>query len=129
MADRTGEPRVVAFAQRQVTVTDWLITFGGVIINLIAAFGMVAHMNHNVMAEIHAERWLCWGFYLFEVSGVIWGIILVPCQIIQARQAKVFAISGEIPTSYWMYGRIWPWFGLLAILIPLANIYWMVVKA
>ncbi len=129
MADRTGEPRVVAFAQRQVTVTDWLFTFGGVIITLIAAFGMVAHMNDNVMAEIHTERWLWWGFYLFVVSGVIWGIILVPCQIIQARQAKVFAISGEIPTSYWMYSRIWLWFGLLAILIPLANIYWMVVKA
>ncbi|SHK37447.1 hypothetical protein SAMN05444000_1272 [Shimia gijangensis] len=56
MADRTLEPRVVAFAQRQVTLTDWLFTFGGVLITLIAAFGMVAHMNTAIMAEIHSER-------------------------------------------------------------------------
>ncbi|SHK37487.1 Predicted integral membrane protein [Shimia gijangensis] len=70
-----------------------------------------------------------WGFYLFVISGVIWAAILVPCQIVQARQAKVFAETGVIPPSYWVYGRIWLWFGIAAILIPLANVYWMVIKA
>ncbi len=31
MADRTRDPRVIAFAQRQVTLTDWVFTGGGVI--------------------------------------------------------------------------------------------------
>jgi len=29
MADRNGRPEVVGFAQRPVTLTDWIFTFGG----------------------------------------------------------------------------------------------------
>ena len=29
MADRTRDPKIIAFAQRQVTLTDWVFTFGG----------------------------------------------------------------------------------------------------
>ena len=128
MADRTGDHRVIAFAQRQVTVTDWIFTLGGVIIVLLAAYGMVYHMNEDIMAEIHGTRWLWWGFYLFVASGVIWAFILIPVQIIQARMAHKFAETGHIPARYWLYGKIWLWFGILAIIIPLANIYWMVIK-
>ena len=30
MADRTGDPRIIAYAQRLVTLTDWIFTAGGV---------------------------------------------------------------------------------------------------
>jgi uncharacterized membrane protein len=30
LADRTGESRVIAYAQRLVTLTDWIFTAGGV---------------------------------------------------------------------------------------------------
>lgn len=129
MADRTEDPRIVAFAQRQVTLTDWLFTFGGVVITLFGAAGMVAHLSDNILAEIHSERWLWWGFYLFVLSGVIWGVVLVPCQIVQARMARAFAVTGAIPPHYWKLGRIWLWGGILATVIPLANLYWMVIKA
>lgn len=129
MADKTGDYRIIAFAQRQVTVTDWIFTFGGVVILTIAAFGMVYEMNENIMEEVYAERWLFWGYTLFIISGVIWAVILIPVQIIQARMARIFAVTGEIPDRYWFYGRIWIWFGILATIIPLVNIYWMVTKA
>jgi len=29
MADRTKNPVIIAFAQRQVSLTDWFFTFGG----------------------------------------------------------------------------------------------------
>ena len=29
LADRTGDPRIIAYAQRLVTVTDWVFTQGG----------------------------------------------------------------------------------------------------
>ena len=35
LADRTGEPRVIAYAQRLVTLTDWIFTAGGVALILI----------------------------------------------------------------------------------------------
>ena len=37
LADRTGEPRVIAYAQRLVTLTDWIFTAGGVALILIGA--------------------------------------------------------------------------------------------
>jgi len=129
LADRTGEPRIIAFAQRQVTLTDFIFTFGGVTILLAAAFGMVYHLDENVMPYIYSERWLNWGYWLFIVSGVIWVTILIPVQYIQAKMAHIFAETGEIPDRYWTLGKIWLVFGILATIIPLANIYWMVMKA
>ncbi|MEE9314220.1 MAG: DUF2269 family protein [Rhizobiaceae bacterium] len=129
MADRTGDYRVIAFAQRQVTVTDWIFTAGGVFILLIAAFGMVSHMNENIMEEVYSTRWLWWGYTLFIISGVIWALILIPMQVLQARMAHKFAETGEIPDRYWLYGKIWVIFGITATIIPLANVYWMVVKS
>ena len=32
MADQTGNPAVIGFAQRLVTLTDWVFTFGGVVL-------------------------------------------------------------------------------------------------
>ena len=129
MADRTGDYRIIAFAQRQVTLTDWLFTFGGVVVVGTAGFGMVYHLNADIFAEIQSQRWLWWGLYLFAASGVIWVAVLIPMQIAQARMARQFAQTGEIPARYWTYGRVWLWFGILATLIPLANLYWMVVKS
>lgn len=129
MADRTRDPRIIAFAQRQVSLTDWVFTLGGVVLLAVAGFGMVFHLNENVMEEIHAERWLWWGYALFILSGVIWAGILIPMQIMQARMARVFAVTGEIPDRYWVCGKIWLVFGILATVVPLVNLYWMVIRA
>ena len=40
IADRTGNPAVIAFAQRLVTLTDWIFTAGGVALVLAGGFGM-----------------------------------------------------------------------------------------
>lgn len=128
MADRTGDHRVIAFAQRQVTLTDWVFTAGGASVLLFSAFGMASHMNPDPMAEILSTRWLWWGYHLFLLSGVIWVAILIPCQIAQARMARRFAETGDIPAKYWLYGRLWLWFGIPATVIPALNLYWMVAK-
>jgi uncharacterized membrane protein len=59
---------------------------------------------------------------------VIWILILVPTQIVQARQARAFASTGAIPESYWRHNRRWYIWGTLATLIPLGNLYVMVFK-
>ncbi len=130
MADRTRDPAIVAFAQRQVTVTDFLFTAGGGAILLTAAFGMVAQLadGGSPLQVIYATTWLNWGYWLFIASGVIWVVVLIPVQIVQAKMARAFADGGDIPDAYWRLGLVWGLFGLVAILLPLANIYWMVVK-
>jgi uncharacterized membrane protein len=55
LADRTGEPRTVAYAQRLVTVTDWVCTLGGVVLILVGAYGMVLTPRSAWTALAH--RW------------------------------------------------------------------------
>lgn len=68
------------------------------------------------------------GYWLYIISGIIWVTVLIPVQIMQAKIARRFADGGDIPEKYWMLGRLWNFFGILATIIPLANLYWMVFK-
>lgn len=122
-ADRTGEPRIVAYAQRLVTVTDWVFTAGGVVLIVIGGYGMVLSAGLSL-----SQPWLVWGQALFFASGVIWVLILIPAQIALARQARIFAESGSIPDDYWRLSRRWLIWGIIATALPLATIYVMVFK-
>lgn len=124
MADRTRNPVVIAFAQRQVTLTDFIFTTGGVVLILATGIGNAILHNMNFLNI----KWLSWGYWLFIISGIIWVTILIPVQIMQAKIARQFADGGDIPEKYWMLGRLWVIFGTLATVIPLANLYWMVFK-
>ncbi|MFO1435668.1 MAG: DUF2269 family protein [Gammaproteobacteria bacterium] len=124
MADRTGNPTIIGFAQRQVTVTDWIFTAGGVVLVAIGGIGN-ALLNH--MDYLHIS-WMTWGLWLFVISGVIWVSILIPVQVMQARIARGFEHGGVIPERYWRLNRLWYFFGIIATLIPLANLYFMVFK-
>ena len=124
MADRTGEPRIIAYAQRLVTLTDWIFTAGGVALILIGAYGMAALAG----LDLRGMTWLVWGQAMFAASGLIWIVILIPTQILQAREARGFADGGTIPNSYWRHGRRWTIWGTIATIIPLANLYFMVFK-
>jgi uncharacterized membrane protein len=123
MADYTKNPQTIAFAQRQVTLTDYIFTAGGVFILLVA--GMLNVYLHDMS---YSAKWLHHGMAIFAVSGIIWAVVLIPVQIKQAKMTKVFANTGVIPAQYWKLCTIWNIFGALAILIPLLNLYWMVFK-
>jgi uncharacterized membrane protein len=124
MADRTLDPKIVAFAQRQVTLTDFVFTGGGVVLVLATGIGNAVIYG----LDYWHVRWLAWGLWLFVASGVIWAAILIPLQIKQAKMARAFAASGNIPEEYWLLGKIWLWFGVAATVLPLLNLYWMVFK-
>jgi uncharacterized membrane protein len=124
MADRTQNPQVIAFAQRQVTLTDYVFTAGGATILFAAGWGNAALHGMDVMQI----NWLSWGLLLFTASGVIWVVILIPTQIRQERMAREFAVSGNIPPEYWRMCKRWNIWGSLATVLPLLNLYWMVLK-
>ncbi len=124
MADRTRDPRVIAFAQRQVTLTDFVFTAGGAALVLGAGLGNAVLHGMSFLAI----RWLAWGLGLFIASGVIWVTILIPIQIKQAHMARQFADKDAVPEGYWRLCRLWNIFGILATILSLINIYWMVYK-
>jgi uncharacterized membrane protein len=123
LADRTRDPRVIAYAQRLVTLTDWIFTAGGAALILIGAYGMAAAANLDLR-----QTWLLWGQGLFILSGIVWILVLIPTQIVQARLARAFAADHAVPESYWRYSRRWYFWGTLATVVPLGNLYFMVFK-
>jgi len=124
MADKTKDPSVIAFAQRQVTLTDFVFTAPGAFLAIMAGDSMA----YTFMSNTWDIQWLTWGRCLFIASGIIWIVVLIPTQIKQARMARGFAISKTIPDEYWKLSKRWNIFGALAVLLPLMNIYWMEFK-
>jgi uncharacterized membrane protein len=123
-ADRTRNAEVIAFAQRLVTLTDWAFTLGGVVLILVGGYGMAAAAGY----DLRSTSWLVWAQAAFLASGMIWVAILIPVQIRQARLAEGFENGGAIPALYWRLNRRWYFWGVLATLIPLTNLYVMVAK-
>lgn len=124
MADRTRHPDIIAFAQRQVTLTDFIFTATGA--GLIIGTGMWQVLQQGI--DVHGTYWLSWGYGLFIASGIIWAVVLIPLQWKQAKLAKTFGKEQAIPERYWQLNKLWMGFGMLATVLPLLNIYWMVFK-
>lgn len=124
MADRTRNPRIIAFAQHQVTLTDWVFTAGGVA--LVLATGLANAHLHGI--AIWSSHWLVWGIALFTASGVIWVALLVPLQARLARLSRGFADGQPVPAEYWRLCRQWNFWGIVATLLPVSVLYFMVFK-
>jgi len=122
-ADRTGNPSIVAFAQRLVIHTDWTLTGGGILLTLLGGYGMTSEANISLLQI----PWLLWSQVFFVVSGVIWLVVLIPIQIAQSRLAKVFDISG-ISAKYRRHARAWIQWGVVATIPLIVALYLMVEK-
>lgn len=123
LADRTRQSAVVAYAQRLVSVTD--VTFTATGAALIAISGPILADD---LGGVGGPTWLTVGFALFVASGAIWALVLIPIQVAQSRLARRFRDGEPIPDRYWRLARLWAGFGAVATLLPLANLYLMVVK-
>ncbi|MEO7358916.1 MAG: DUF2269 family protein [Gemmatimonadaceae bacterium] len=95
-ADRTHEARVIAFGQRLVTITDWFLTVGGILLLIIGGYGAAMVSTLDLLGA----RWLVWGQLFLAISGLLWISVLLPVQIRQAKAASAFANGGEIPEAY-----------------------------
>lgn len=121
-ADRTGDARIIGFAQRLVTITDWSLTFWGIVLTIIGGYGALWVAGISAFGE----RWLVWSQGLFVVAGLIWLGLLVPIQVRQARAAKAFADGGAVPEAYRRDSRRWIVWGLVGT-VPLVAATWLMV--
>lgn len=121
-ADRTGDARIIGFAQKLVTYTDWSLTVWGIV--LIVGGGYGALYVGNIAP--FGEAWLVWSQILFVIAGMIWLGLLVPLQMRQARAAKAFADSDGVPEAYRRDSRRWMVWGLVST-VPLVAATWLMV--
>jgi uncharacterized membrane protein len=123
-ADFSGDPRIIAHAQRSVTLADWLWTLLGIALVMIGGYGAALVQGIGLFDTV----WMVSGQALFLLSGLIWLGLIVPVQARQAREARAFAISGIIPDSYWRLSRWWMILGVAATIPLIAAIWVMVAK-
>ena len=59
MADRTGDPLIIAFAQRQVTLTDFIFTAGGALLVLVGGLSMAMLTGNQKATAAAAPLRIC----------------------------------------------------------------------
>lgn len=123
-ADRTKDVKIIAFAQRLVTITDFVFTTIGAGLVLITGLLMATLFYENFITI----KWIALGMGLFVLSGLIWLSVLIPIQIKQAQLTRQFENNDHIPDNYWRLEKIWYTLGTIATILPLINIYFMVFK-
>lgn len=123
-SDMTRDPKIVAHAQRGVTVSDFIFTVIGIVLVMVGGYG--AALVRDV--PLFSSFWLVAGQILFAISGTMWLGVLIPLQIRQARAARLFADGSPIPESYWRDTKRWLVWGIIATVPLVAAIFVMVVK-
>lgn len=119
-ADRDGSPKVLSFAQKLVTYTDWSMTFWGVVLIMGGGYYMAFTARYPL-----TESWLLWSQICFIIAGLIWLFIIVPIQIKQARLAKNFP-ADDVGDEYRALSTRWMIWGLIST-APLVVATWLMV--
>lgn len=121
-ANRTDDPRIIAFGQRLVTGTDFGLTIPGIILTMVGGYGVAGLMGY----PLFEDTWLIASQILFVIAGLIWLGILVPIQVRQARLARGFEHGGEVSAEYRALSRRWITWGLIST-VPMVMVLWLMV--
>ncbi|MBT5230421.1 MAG: DUF2269 family protein [Methylococcales bacterium] len=124
LSDKTRDAKIVGFSQKVVNITDFLFSSVGIFIILVTGLMMADQLPQVEGQELN---WVNWGVRLLITSVALWIVILLPIQAKQAMMVRDFSTEG-IPELYWKLGRTWLVFAVIAIALPLANLYFMVYK-
>ncbi len=125
-ADKTGNPVIIAFACRLVNMTDLAFTaLGGALIT-IGGIGLF----HATGIAISDAPHLTIGISLFGMAAMLWVTGLVPLQIYMSKIASRTALAGDqtMPPAYEKCRKLWNIIGLIAVILPLATLYFMIYR-
>jgi uncharacterized membrane protein len=126
IADKSRDPRLMAFAMDGIIRSDRVFTIPGVFLILIGGFG-AAGIGRLPMIR---TPWIFWSIVLFTISGIAFMAFLVP---IQKKLCAVAAAGADDASKMdWVaYARLssqWKLWGLVALITPLIALVLMVLK-
>lgn len=122
-ADRSGDPRVIAWYHRELVRSDWIFT-------LPASLGLLA--SGLAMAYVHGfpldTGWIAVGLGAYLVAGLCW----IPAVLIQLRlrdlAARALAEDAPLPAEFARLTRIWTLLGIPAFAAAAWAVFAMAAK-
>ena len=123
--DRTADPRIIAHTLEGIIRSDRWFTIPGVV--LIIGFGVAAAIIGRL--PILGTGWIWQSIALFAVSGLAFMLQVAPLQRRLQKLASVGVGGGAWDqAAYRRLSRRWEFWGVVAILTPLAALVLMVYK-
>ena len=118
MADRTGDPRIVAATMEHVVIADLVFTLTAVIGLPLTGLAMLGWTI--------PFPWVHTAFKLYALAGIPW-VVAVKLQYDMRRLARE-AVAEEKPLgpSYWLRTKIWAALGLPSFTFAVLLIFLMV---
>ena len=124
VADRSGDPRIMAHTVRSIILADRLFTIPAIV--LIVAAGVATAVAEQI--PILSTGWILWAIILFVLSGIAFAPV-ARAQRELAAIADAGAKSGTLDKDrYESISATWNLWGMIALLAPLGAVALMVLK-
>ncbi len=123
-AHKTRDRRLIASTFDGIIRSDRWFTIPGVVGILVSGVAMALHAKLPILST----GWLFWAIVLFSLSGVVFGVWLVPLQ------RKILQWTGENSAAtanfsgYEAMYKRWEIWGLVALATPITAAVLMVIK-
>lgn len=122
-ADRTGDPKIVAWAQREIVRADAVFTIPA---------GLLLPVTGAWLAWQYSLPWtsgfVAWGIGCYAVTGLLW----LPAAFLQVRMRRLAdeaaATNGPLPAAFHRANRWWVALGVPAFALAVFTVWIMVAK-
>ncbi|MEQ8653620.1 MAG: DUF2269 domain-containing protein [Kiloniellales bacterium] len=121
MAQRSGDPRIIAHTSGAVILADWIFTATAVILQPITGFALAFILGWDL-----TEGWILLSLGLYVLVGCFW----LPVVWIQhrLRDLAIESIDRELTSEFRRLYRIWFLCGFPAFVSVLAILWLMVAR-
>ncbi len=122
-ADTSGDPAIVAWYQRELVRSDWLVIVPSGIILPVTGLWMM-----RIYPRVMWYPWAWYGVVGFTISGLLW----LPAAFLQIRMRKLAEqardAGTELPEDFHRANRMWAALGVPSFLAAAFTVWLMVAK-
>ena len=123
-ADQTRDLKFVVFAYKEVIRTDYFFTIPGGAMILAGGCGMVWLFGY----PFFQMPWLVGSAVLLGISGLLWAVLLAPCQRRMLRLAEQELATGRPDSKLSRLSQTWYLVGSVAVMLPLIAGFLMITQ-
>lgn len=124
-ADRTRDPRVIAHTFDGIIRSDRWFTLPGVALIIVSGMGAAGVGG----LKIFATFWIWTALVLFAISGIAFVARVAPLQVKLRDLARGTSAPADFDwATYGRWSRQWEFWGLVALITPVAALVLMVLK-